>query len=89
MFRFTIRDVLWLMVVVGMSVGWWLDHRRAAEVHLADLKDMLHRDLVLDIVEDVISKPKPDLEQLRVYLKSNRYEVFDLDADKQTTVPRR
>jgi hypothetical protein len=26
MFRFTIRDVLWLMVVVGMGVGWWIDH---------------------------------------------------------------
>ena len=23
MFRFTIRDVLWLMVVVGLGVGWW------------------------------------------------------------------
>jgi hypothetical protein len=28
MFRFTIRDVLWLTVVVGMGVGWWVDHRR-------------------------------------------------------------
>src|SRR5262245_32143105 len=27
MFRFTIRDVLWLMVVVGLSVGWFTDHR--------------------------------------------------------------
>jgi hypothetical protein len=25
MFRFTIRDVLWLMVVVGLAVGWWSD----------------------------------------------------------------
>ena len=25
MFRFTIRDLLWLMVVVGLSVGWWVD----------------------------------------------------------------
>ena len=24
MFRFTIRDVLWLTVVVGMAIGWWL-----------------------------------------------------------------
>ena len=24
MFRFTIRDVLWLTVVVGMGVGWWI-----------------------------------------------------------------
>jgi hypothetical protein len=30
MFRFTIRDVLRLMVVVGLGVGWWLDHRRQA-----------------------------------------------------------
>lgn len=28
MFRFTIRDVLWLMVVVGMGVGWRLDARK-------------------------------------------------------------
>ena len=28
MFRFTIRDVLWLMVVVGLACGWSLDHAR-------------------------------------------------------------
>jgi hypothetical protein len=25
MFRFTIRDVLWLMAVLGLALGWWLD----------------------------------------------------------------
>jgi hypothetical protein len=25
MFRFTIRDLLWLMVVVGCLLGWWVD----------------------------------------------------------------
>jgi hypothetical protein len=25
--RFTLRDLLWLMVVVGLTVGWCLDHR--------------------------------------------------------------
>ena len=29
MFRFTIRDLLWLTVVVALGVGWCLDHRRA------------------------------------------------------------
>jgi len=29
MFRFTIRDVLWLTALVAMGVGWWIDHRRA------------------------------------------------------------
>jgi len=27
MFRLTIRDVLWLMVVVGLSLGWFLHWR--------------------------------------------------------------
>jgi uncharacterized membrane protein len=26
MFRFTIRDVLWLMVVVGLVAGWMADN---------------------------------------------------------------
>jgi hypothetical protein len=26
MFRFTIRDVLWLTVLVGLALGWWIDH---------------------------------------------------------------
>ena len=27
MFRFTIRDVLWLMVVVALALGWWTEYR--------------------------------------------------------------
>jgi hypothetical protein len=29
MLRFTIRDVLWLTVVVGLALGWWQEHRRS------------------------------------------------------------
>jgi len=29
MFRFTIRDVLWLTVVAALTVGWFVEHRRA------------------------------------------------------------
>jgi hypothetical protein len=28
MFRFTIRDVLWLTVVIGLSLGWYLHYQR-------------------------------------------------------------
>jgi len=31
MFRFSIRDVLWLTVVVGLGLGWLLDHKAAAD----------------------------------------------------------
>jgi hypothetical protein len=27
MFKFTIRELLLLTVIVGLAVGWWLDHR--------------------------------------------------------------
>jgi len=36
MFRFTIRDVLWLTVVVALAVSWWLHAGRmqlASEAH--------------------------------------------------------
>ena len=32
MFRFQIRDVLWLMVVVGLSVGWWVNRQQYREL---------------------------------------------------------
>jgi hypothetical protein len=27
MFRFTIRDMLWLTVVVALGVAWWIERR--------------------------------------------------------------
>ena len=35
MFRFTIRDVLWLTVVVAMAVTLWIEHRRFAAANFA------------------------------------------------------
>ena len=35
MFRFTIRDVLWLTVVAALLVGWWINHVHAANRHEA------------------------------------------------------
>jgi len=26
--RFTIRDLLWLMLAVALAVGWWVDHNK-------------------------------------------------------------
>jgi len=35
MFRFTIRDVLWLTVVVALAVGWWVDRSQVASAKRA------------------------------------------------------
>jgi hypothetical protein len=37
MLRFTIRDVLWLSVVVALAVAWQLT-RRASEIRAADMQ---------------------------------------------------
>jgi len=37
-FRFGVRDLLWGMALLGLSLGWWLDHRQNAEA-----KDDAHR----------------------------------------------
>jgi len=34
MFRFSIRDVLWLMVVVGLGVAWWRDQAALRETSI-------------------------------------------------------
>src|SRR5688500_16776372 len=34
MFRFTIRDVLWLTAVVAVSVAWWTQVQRAERVEV-------------------------------------------------------
>ena len=34
MFRFAIRDILWLTAVVALAVGWWSDHR--SQAHAVD-----------------------------------------------------
>jgi len=45
MFRFTIRDVLWLMVVVGMAVAWRIEVSRIKRAHAVET-DWYHRQLV-------------------------------------------
>jgi lipopolysaccharide biosynthesis regulator YciM len=43
MFRFTIRELVLLTLVVAMGVGWWISHYRLATVNrelLASLKSV-------------------------------------------------
>ena len=50
MFRFTIRDVLWLTMVAGLACGWWVDHTSHEElcvmkvrVALRDVKEVYEK----------------------------------------------
>ena len=49
MFRFTIRDVLWLTVVVAMGAAWWAD--RSSVARERDSIDSLYRELGRAVVQ--------------------------------------
>jgi hypothetical protein len=54
MFRFTIRDVLWLTVVVGLSIGWW----RASRLELN--QDNARKLWAFDIAVNVLRQKTGD-----------------------------
>jgi hypothetical protein len=60
LFRFTIRDVLWLMVVVGLSVGWLISARRQSEVE----ERYKSVQATLDSITEAMAQSKMD-EQFR------------------------
>jgi hypothetical protein len=68
-FHFTIRDVLWLTVVVGLGVGWWIDHRsnaslRKAQRQLARLVELVEDEgLMVSLAEDSVSLAGPGVGQ--------------------------
>jgi hypothetical protein len=45
MFRFTIRDVLWLTALVGALAGWWVDRSRL------DIKLARHHEAVENLAK--------------------------------------
>ncbi len=46
--KFSIRDLLWLTVVVSLAMAWWLDHRhqRMENVKINQYLEFYERDLI-------------------------------------------
>jgi hypothetical protein len=82
MFRFTIRDVLWLTATVGLALGWWLDHReglaRASELRF----QLMSQSLDMHFLESDLLKDPPSLEFATQWAKERR----DLRESRQATV---
>ena len=57
MFRFTIRDVLLLMVVVALGLAWWLDHRTMASRNDTVWSTMRRKDDALVDIRFAIRNP--------------------------------
>lgn len=69
MFRFTIRDVFWLIVVVAVSVGWSIEH-----VQLTKLRRL--RSMSLRDAEAIIEA----LERLGMTVEVSTHSVRIRDA---------
>lgn len=41
--RFSIRDLLWLTLVLALVVGWWIDREHNRKTHVAELGGVLFR----------------------------------------------
>jgi hypothetical protein len=64
--RFSIRDLLLIMAIIGLAIGWWLDHRMQSEARRwADLQ----RDITIRMFErqsdqlDKILEAHPEFAQ--------------------------
>ena len=66
-FRFTIRDLLWLTLVVALVLGWSIDHRR--------FRRFLEKS---DVVVDTRDSDKP--YSLRILEAKNAPEWFDIQG---------
>ena len=55
--RFTIRDLLWLMVVVGLGLGWWLDHGTVAGYNKSLWAHNIRKDSALFHIRVLLDDP--------------------------------
>ena len=63
MFRFTIRGVLWLTVVVALGLGWWIDRREL------DRRFQVEERLPYELYNEQVSHPA-SLDEWRVWRAS-------------------
>jgi len=93
MFRFTIRDVLWLTVVVALAVGWWLERTRSQ----GQARRIERLEAEVQQVGVVIKTLYDDLERIEqalpaygaglVWSRDMRPSLTPISKAKKTTTP--
>src|SRR5262245_3905307 len=73
MFRFAIRDVLWLTALVAALVAWWLDRGRLWQQAEADRTAVeLYKRYQLDVVLEERLHPRPTVKVIKLPLFPTR-----------------
>ena len=60
-FRFTIRDLLWLMALLGVCFAWWLDHHKLTDGWVDDFPRWQNKypDKYIDHTKVHLADPAP------------------------------
>ncbi|HZL90475.1 MAG TPA: hypothetical protein VFB96_19065 [Pirellulaceae bacterium] len=70
--KFTIRDLLWLTVVVALGIGWWVDRQRTAKWN-----QEVHTELAAQL--EAMKREKHDWQanakSLAYYMKGRGFDV--------------
>jgi hypothetical protein len=53
---FTLRDVLWLTLVVGMGVAWWADRSRERRNRLELLDDLESQRALISAMDEALNR---------------------------------
>src|SRR5437764_1455500 len=76
MFRFTIRDVLWLTVVVALAVGWWVEHQQTSAL----TRSLSEVDEQRKVLQTTVDSMKISLTDMAARIKSDEYFRRAYDA---------
>jgi len=64
MFRFTIRDGLWLTVVLAMVLGWWLWNQKLKQREF----DLLSAAVIIEMLIRDLDQHDPEWRKSRPYI---------------------
>lgn len=88
--RFRVSDVMWLVLVLALGLGWWLDRNRLASAHLASEKAVesmspnIERDYVIlgRLTEEDIEALEPMVRELTTepVLRIKRSRLGDVEV---------
>jgi hypothetical protein len=85
-FRFSIRDLLWLTIVAAVFCSWWLDHRRQAQEHAGAIQG--HAQAIAEKTK-ALAVAKKEVSLLNQIVQSQTSVIKTREAELRDSLKRR
>ena len=83
MFRFTIREILWLTVIVALAVCWWTDRRSARSRQLHDQEWIAAQEQLLKAKDAQLATVRTRLEDAKAEESAIREQLAECVATQE------